>query len=109
MRRVFRTVSYGKPSSGIRIPTTPQGREYALATGRFREAEFLWPLSGDQFKERTDATRPTSHRMPACGWRLLQRLRTLTAQPRRAPLLHGLTFSGIATYPHYCGAGGNPE
>jgi hypothetical protein len=37
--------------------TSAVGREYALATGRFREAEFQWPLSGDQFEERIDATR----------------------------------------------------
>jgi hypothetical protein len=31
-----------------------------MPTGRFREAEFHWPLSGDEFEERTDATRPNS-------------------------------------------------
>ncbi len=34
-----------------------KGREYALATGRFREAEFQW-RSGNQFEDRIDATRP---------------------------------------------------
>ena len=37
-----------------------EGREYALPTGRFREAGFHWPLCGDEFEERTDATRPVS-------------------------------------------------
>ncbi len=36
------------------------GREYALPTGRFRESRFHWPLSGDEFEERADATRPDS-------------------------------------------------
>jgi hypothetical protein len=36
------------------------GREYALPTGRFPEAEFRWPLSGDEFEERSDATRTHS-------------------------------------------------
>lgn len=36
------------------------GREYSLPTGRFREAKFHWPLSGDEFEERTDATRPVA-------------------------------------------------
>ncbi|BCF97963.1 hypothetical protein PPGU19_025320 [Paraburkholderia sp. PGU19] len=34
------------------------GREYALPTGRFRAAAFHWPLSNDEFEERTDAARP---------------------------------------------------
>jgi hypothetical protein len=38
-------------------PTAEVGREYALPTGRFREAEFHWPLSGDEFEDRADATR----------------------------------------------------
>jgi hypothetical protein len=40
------------------IQMSLSGREYALPTGRFREAEFHWPLSGDEFEERTDSTRP---------------------------------------------------
>lgn len=35
-----------------------EGREYPVAIGRFRESEFPRPLSGDEFEERTDATRP---------------------------------------------------
>ncbi|MFM0061389.1 hypothetical protein PQR64_37920, partial [Paraburkholderia phytofirmans] len=35
------------------------GREYSLATGGFREADFQWLLSGDEFEERIDATRPS--------------------------------------------------
>jgi hypothetical protein len=59
------TVRNGR-SSLIAAPRTATagpaatGREYALATGRFREAEFQWPLSGDQFEERIDATRPVA-------------------------------------------------
>lgn len=34
------------------------GREYLVASGCFRESEFHWPLSGDEFEEQTDATRP---------------------------------------------------
>jgi hypothetical protein len=37
------------------------GREYALTTGRFREAKFCWPLSGDELKDGSDATRPTAN------------------------------------------------
>jgi hypothetical protein len=39
------------------------GREYALPVCRFREAEFDWPLSGDEFEERADATRPVFGRL----------------------------------------------
>ncbi len=38
---------------------TASGREYSLATGGFREADFQWLLSGDEVEERIDATRPT--------------------------------------------------
>jgi hypothetical protein len=38
---------------------TEKGREYALPTGRFREAEFHWPLSGDEFEDRADASGPS--------------------------------------------------
>ena len=34
------------------------GREDSVPTGRFRESEFHWPLSGDEFEERSDAARP---------------------------------------------------
>lgn len=49
------------PIAALRLPMpqgTASGREHALPTGRFREAEFHWPLSGDEFEEWTDATRP---------------------------------------------------
>lgn len=35
-----------------------QVRERSVATGRFRESEFHWPLSGWQFEERPVASRP---------------------------------------------------
>lgn len=38
--------------------TTALGREYSVATGRFREAKSHWPLSGSEFEERTVAARP---------------------------------------------------
>ncbi len=38
---------------------TGMGREYALTMGRFGAAKFHWPLSSDEFEERTDAARPT--------------------------------------------------
>jgi len=31
--------------------TTATGREYAVPTGRFGEAEFHWPLSGGQLEK----------------------------------------------------------
>lgn len=36
------------------------GREYPLTTVRFRAAKFHWPLSDDEFEERTDAARPVA-------------------------------------------------
>jgi hypothetical protein len=35
-----------------------QVRERSVATDRFRESEFHWPLSGWQFEERPVASRP---------------------------------------------------
>ena len=35
-----------------------EGRKHMVTTGRFRESEFHWPLSGYEFEERTVATRP---------------------------------------------------
>jgi len=44
------------------------GREYSLATGGFREADFQWPLSGYEFEERIDETRPTTDVGPSPTW-----------------------------------------
>lgn len=40
--------------------TAALGREYSEVTGRFRESEFHWLLSGWQFEERTVASRPSA-------------------------------------------------
>lgn len=48
----FLNVRFPKPT------TTALGREYPVATGCFRDAEYQCPLSGDEFEERTDANDP---------------------------------------------------
>lgn len=40
------------------------GNGSSPATGRFREADLQWPLSGVEFDERIDATRPTRDGRP---------------------------------------------
>ena len=39
---------------------TETGRKHMVTTGRFRKSEFYRPLSGDEFEERTVATRPNA-------------------------------------------------
>jgi hypothetical protein len=34
------------------------GREHSMTTGCFREVKFHWPLSGNEFEERTVSSRP---------------------------------------------------
>ena len=34
------------------------GREHSMATGCFQESKFHWPLSGNEFEERTVSSRP---------------------------------------------------
>ena len=47
------------------------GREYALPTGRFREARFHWPLSGGEFEEGPTQPDPKLPPAPRCQERPL--------------------------------------
>ncbi|MGF6468822.1 hypothetical protein QFZ89_004045 [Paraburkholderia youngii] len=79
-RRASRKVGTYRPTPRRQGPCTCQGavafvldrtagagREFALPTGRFRDAEFHWPLSGDEFEERADAARPVAANPIECA------------------------------------------
>lgn len=54
-------------------------REYPVATGRFQESEFHWPLSGYEFEARTFASRPIA----VTHWQQWERLKSGINQPSR--------------------------
>lgn len=52
--RTLLSVRFPKPAAAA------LGRNFSVATGRFQESEFHWPLFGGEFEERTVASRPTA-------------------------------------------------